>query len=332
MKAAIKNKSALTTHEGLEPGEDAEDTPVANVIVRGLLDACREMIAEAVEAAHKTPATIPVDELKAVVEPASQTSDNSQATSSPVEVIHPEVTLGSDQEEEKGRKDAFYRQEPDLPEEPELEPALKLGSDPVPEQPKDLEPEPHLEPEKQEPEDDRAVPVTGKKGKKVKKVKKSNAAEVEHELVAECEPAPEPGLEPAAETPMDLAPETYCEPTREEHEFWPTVVAGTKGKKDKKKRGKKLDLNAMKEDAEPEPVAEASVPDTVDEWAAPVKKKKKKKKAVSIGSWADLVEEPRDIVEAKEAAVTIVTEVEIERDPWSFWGVTRSPTARQSLS
>jgi len=33
------------------------------------------------------------------------------------------------------------------------------------------------------------------------------------------------------------------------------------------------------------------------------KKKKKKKKAVSIGSWADLAEEPKEIVEAKEAAV-----------------------------
>lgn len=41
---------------------------------------------------------------------------------------------------------------------------------------------------------------------------------------------------------------------------------------------------------------------------------KKKKKAVSIGSWTDLVEEPRAIMENEEAAVPVVNEVEAERD------------------
>ena len=52
----------------------------------------------------------------------------------------------------------------------------------------------------------------------------------------------------------------------------------------------------------PEPAGEAPAPDAVDEWHVPIEKKKKKK-AVSIGSWADLAEEPKEIVEAKEAAV-----------------------------
>jgi len=113
------------------------------------------------------------------------------------------------------------------------------------------------------------------------------------------------------------------------------VAFSKKVKKVKKVKKSK----AMKEEAEPEPQpaeerapepepkSEAPVPDVVDEWAAPIKKK-----AVFIGSWADLVEEPRDTEEPKEAAVTVVTEVGVERDPWSFWGATRSPTSRQSLS
>jgi len=125
MKAAIKNETASTTQE--ETGEGTEDAPVANIIVKGLLDACREIVAEG---GHKTPPTTPVEELKTTAEPASmeslvlptpQTGDGSQATSDPVGETY---------------------------KKPELEPALELKSDRVPEQPKNIEPEPHLEPEK----------------------------------------------------------------------------------------------------------------------------------------------------------------------------------------
>lgn len=35
---------------------------------------------------------------------------------------------------------------------------------------------------------------------------------------------------------------------------------------------------------------------------------------MTIGSWTELVEETMDIVGAKEAAVTVVTKVEVDRD------------------
>jgi len=325
MRTAIKNKSASTTHEEFEKGKD---TSVANIIVKALLEVCREMVAE-------EPAASP----ESWVLPTPQTDNNSQATSTstsnPAKVIQPKVTWRPNQE-------------------PELELKPDPDPDPVPEQPpKDnLEPESHLESERKEPVDDWATPAKSKKDKKVKKGKKSSKrAAVEAVPVAACELPPElePELEPAAaaESPMELAPEAHpCEPE-------PVTEAAVLDTVDEWAAPftKKLEIEpiAVKEEAlgpeeaqvaeervpepepEPEPVAEAAVPETVDEWAAPTKKKKKK--AVSIGSWADLVEEPRDIAEeAERAAVTVVTEVEVERDPWSFWGVTRSPNSRQSLS
>ena len=60
-------------------------------------------------------------------------------------------------------------------------------------------------------------------------------------------------------------------------------------------------------------------------------KKKKKKKAVSIGSWTDLVEEPRTIMENEEAAVPVVNEMEAERDSVDVLGGRRNLLVRVFL-
>ncbi|KAK5657623.1 hypothetical protein OQA88_2695 [Cercophora sp. LCS_1] len=295
-KAAMKSKAPPTTHEEMDEG--TEDTPVVNIIIKGLLDACREMVAEAAPKAP-APTTPPADEPKESAEPASPDScvlptppisDNSQAAGNPVEVIHPEVTLRADQEKKKGKKDVICSHEPDSPKEPEFEPG------PVSEAPV------VLEPEKEEVVDAWAQWLASTNTKKKKKTKSQAVQAVVEEPLPEPQPAeepvPEPEPEPAPEPEPELAPAPEPEPEPEP-------------------------------EPAPEPVTEDPVPDVVDEWPIPSIKKKKKKKGVSIGSWADLVEEPTDIAEAKTAAVTVVTEVE---DPWSFWGATRSPTSRQSLS
>jgi hypothetical protein len=319
MKAAIKNDSALTRPE--EMGEEVEDAPVANLIVKGLIDACREVVAEVAKAVSETYTTGPVEEQKATVEPASPesrvvptppTGDNSQVTSDPVEVIHPDSSQG-----------------PEPVKKPELQPTVESQPQPISEPPRDLEPEPCREPKRKE-DDDEPWELTTKKSKKDKKKKKSAAVVKEPEPMDELVAEPEP--EPEAPVPDKV------------EDVWDLPLKSKKGKKGKKGK-KKEKSEAMAEETEPmaapepvpepepepEPVVEAAVPDGIDELTAPAEvKKKKKKKAVSIDSWADLVEEPMEIVEAEEAAVTVVTEVEAEKDPWSFWGVTRSP--RQSLS
>lgn len=335
LKVAIKNGSASATHEEMDEG--VADAPMSNIIIHALVDACREVVAEIVaEAAPMDtampPTTPPVDEPEASAEPASpestalRTPQTGEATINPNEMIHDPLmtTSPADQkEEEEGKEDAIDRQDhPDPPKE--CEHAL----DPIPE----------AEPAKEEEVDFWARPVKGKKSKKPKK------------WIANKKPEPEPMAEPepAAEIPVDGVLEACCEPEKTvDDNFWGATVS-KKGKKGKRNKEKKAEMVA--EEREPDPqaveecvlepesfptseVPEAPVPEVVDEWATPAVGKKKKKKAVSIGSLTDVAEEQREIAEAgKEAAVTVVTEVEVERDPWSFWGATRSPTSRQSLS
>ncbi|KAK4444376.1 hypothetical protein QBC34DRAFT_498387 [Podospora aff. communis PSN243] len=358
MKAAIEDDLALLDDE-LEPDEQVEYTPVAELIVCGWLDACREIVAERVSRALPMPGG---DEPTATVEPESPesesgllptptTGDKSQASSDQPRAVHlndyqePEAV-----EEPQAPPVAHHELEPaeeaplEFVEESELEPGEEPQVIPAEEPALELVEEPEFEPVEQPPQEPQPYPEPeatvldeidewappSKKSKKSKEKQKSGRITEKTEPPAAPEPEPEPVPEPEPE------PEAIAgAPAPDEVDEWAPL--SKKSKKDKKKKKSKAIAEETEPPAEPEPepvpepeaIAEAPIPDEVDEWAAP-NKKKKKKKAASVDSWADLNDEPRETEEPEEAAVTVVTEVEAEKDAWSFWGVKRSP--RQSLS
>ncbi|KAK0622764.1 hypothetical protein B0T14DRAFT_494359 [Immersiella caudata] len=181
--------------------------------------------------------------------------------------------------------------------------------DPEPEP--ELEPEPEPEPVEQEKKDDDEIwgfATTSPKKDKKKKVKKG----------AVVDPGPGPEPEPVKEEKKD------------DDDMWAFATTTSKKYRMKKKKGAAADLEPEPTpEAEPIPEVKETEPEPVveNEWA--VTPKTKKKKAVSIGSWTDVVEESKT-TENEEAHVSVVAEAEVQRDPWLFWGVTKSP--RQSLS